>query len=109
LRNADTSDPVRDWSFKGCDGEADSLFPSVYGETGDMVLLSQSFDDAIAKAKFGPPSGTNSFGYVSNSDEAGFLFGGILDATGETGPMRTQGDGGPNCKDALVSLTIKPQ
>lgn len=109
LRGADTSNPIRDWANEGCDNNPDSLFPSVYGVAGDMVLLSQSFDDAIAQSKFNPPDGTTNFGYVSQSDEAGFLFGGILDATGETGPMKTHGDGGPNCKDALVSLTIRPQ
>ncbi|MCU0664598.1 MAG: SUEL-type lectin domain-containing protein, partial [Myxococcota bacterium] len=109
LRGASTSDPVRDWDNEGCDGVEDSLFPSVYGQNGDMVLLSQSFDDAIAQSKFGAPSGTSTFGYVSNSDEAGFLFGGKLTRTGETGAMKTQGDGASSCKDALVSLTIRPK
>jgi hypothetical protein len=74
-----------------------------------MLLLSQSFDDAIAQDKFGAPPGTTSFGYVSQSDEAGFLFGGLIETTGETGVLRTEGDGGPNCKDALVSLTVRPR
>lgn len=73
-----------------------------------MVLLSQSFDDAVSQSKFGAPSGTSTFGYVSRSDEAGFLFGGTLRSTGETGKMKTIGDGASSCKDALVSLTIKP-
>lgn len=109
LRGADNSNPVRDWSFKGCDGSADSLFPSVYGERGDMVLLSQSFDDAIAQSRFRAPAGLRTLGYVSNSDEAGFLFGGTLKSTGETGVLRTGGDGGPDCKDGLVSLTVRPR
>ena len=100
---------MRDWANEGCDGDEDSLFPSVHGEAGDLLLLSQSYDDAIAQAKFGAPSGTESFGYVSDSDEAGFLFGGTLASSGDTGVMRTQGDGGSSCKDALVSLTIKTQ
>ena len=109
LRGADANNPVRDWSYKGCDESPDSVFPSVYGEEGDILLLSQSFDDAIAQTKFGAPSSTTLFGYVSKSDEAGFLFGGVLASTGQTGQKTTVGDGGPNCKDALVSLTIKPQ
>lgn len=109
LRGANTSDPIRDWANEGCDGIADSLFPSVYGVAGDMVLLSQSFDDAVAQSKFGAPTGTTTFGYVSQSDEAGFLFGGILESTGETGTMKSHGDGASSCKDALVSLTIKSQ
>lgn len=109
LRGADSRDPVRDWSNTGCDKNPDSLFPSVYGEKGDILLLSQSFDDAIAQEKFGPPPGTTDFGYISKSDEAGFLFGGILKTAGNTGTKETQGTGGPNCKDALISLTIKPK
>ena len=108
LRGADTIDPVRDWSYKGNDGNPDSVFPSVYGKAGDMVLLSQSFDDAVAQSKFQAPTGTSTFGYVSNSDEAGFLFGGTLVSTGDTGTMKTHGDGASENKDALVSLTIKP-
>lgn len=109
LRGANNDDPVRDWDNEGCDDNPDSLFPSVYGVAGDMVLLSQSFDDAIAESKFRAPDGTTTFGYVSQSDEAGFLYGGVLTSTGETGDMKTRGDGGPSCKDALVSLTIKAE
>ena len=47
-------------------------------------------------------------GYVSESDEAGFLFGGVLTSAGDTGVRRTTGGGGPACKDALVSMTIRP-
>ncbi len=109
LRGANTSNPVRDWANEGCDNNSDSLFPSVYGVKGDMVILSQSFDDATAQSNFNAPDGTTTFGYVSNSDEAGFLYGGILQQTGETGAMKTHGPGASSCKDALVSLTIKPQ
>ncbi|WP_338845015.1 hypothetical protein V8J88_15105 [Massilia sp. W12] len=109
LRGANTSSPVRAWANKGCDNDADSLFPSVDGRRGDMLLLSQSFDDAVAKDKFGAPNGMSTFGYVSNSDEAGFLFGGILSADGQTGVRRTNGAGASACKDALISITIKPQ
>jgi hypothetical protein len=109
LRGANTTSPVRATANKGCDNDDDSLFPSVDGRKGDMLLLSQSFDDAVAKDKFGAPSGMSTFGYVSNSDEAGFLFGGILTQDGPTGVRRTNGSGASACKDALVSLTIKPQ
>lgn len=107
LRGAEPREPVRDWATVGCDGDAGSSFASVHGEPGDMRLLSQSFDDAIAQMHFGPPSGTVSLGYVSESDEAGFLFGGVLEFAGDTGVRRTTGDGGPACKDALVSMTIR--
>jgi len=109
LRGADTTSPIRDWSHKGCDGDPDSLFPSIYGEAGDMILLSQSFDDFEPIFKFQAPRGTTSFGYVGNSDETGYLFGGTLTSTGETGIMETRGRGAADCKDALISLTIKPR
>jgi D-mannose binding lectin len=108
LRGANTTSPVRATANKGCDNDDDSLFPSVDGRKGDMLLLSQSFDDAVSRDKFGAPSGMTTFGYVSNSDEAGFLFGGILTQDGPTGVRRTNGSGASACKDALVSLTIKP-
>jgi len=124
IRGADLSNPIRDWSHRGCDRTTASEFPSVYGETGDLVLLSQSFDDPASADAFLAPIGTELLGYVTgerdyvsaydhntplHNDETGFLFGGTLDRTGHTGPMRTEGPGGPKCKDALVSLTIRPQ
>lgn len=109
LRGANTSSPVRAWANKGCDNDVDSLFPSVDGRKGDMLLLSQSFDDRVSKETFGAPSGMSTFGYVANSDESGFLYGSILTADGPTGVRRTNGPGASGCKDALVSFTIKPQ
>ncbi len=109
LRGANTSSPVRAWANKGCDGDLDSLFPSVEGRKGDMLLLSQSFDDRVSKETFGAPIGMSTFGYIANSDESGFLYGGILTEDGPTGVRRTSGSGASDCKDALVSLTIKPK
>ena len=109
LRGADNDDPVRDWSHTGCDKEPVSVFPSVYGVQGDLVLLSQSYDDAIAKSKFRAPDGATTLGYISGGDEAGFLFGGYADRNGDTGEMRTNGKGSFSCKDALISLTIRPK
>lgn len=109
LRGANTSSPVRAWANKGCDGDVDSLFPSVDGRKGDMLLLSQSFDDRVSKETFGAPNGMATFGYIANSDESGFLFGSVLTDDGPTGVRRTNGPGASSCKDALVSLTIKPQ
>ncbi len=107
LRGADTRNPLRDWAHEGCDGDPDSIFPAVDGEAGDMLLLSMSFDDAVAQSKFGAPSGMETLGYVSRSDEAGFLYGAILTTSGSTGRVETRGEGGSGCKDALVSLTIR--
>ena len=88
LRGANTTSPIRDWAYRGCDNDVRSASSSVYGVKGDMLLLSQSFDDRVDSSKFLAPSGTRRFGYVSQSDEAGFLFGGILGTTGETGVKR---------------------
>lgn len=107
LRGADTSNPIRDTANRGCDKNADSLFPSVYGKAGDMLLLSQSFDDAVSQSKFAAPSGMSTFGYVAQSDETGFLYGAVLDRDGETGERKTKGSGASSCKDALVSVTIR--
>jgi hypothetical protein len=109
LRGADTSNPVRDWAHVGCDNSSKTIFPSVNGQAGDMLLMSQSFDDKVAQSLFGAPSGASTFGYVSNSDEAGFLFGRRLSSSGETGKMSTNGSGASGCKDAAISLTIRPR
>jgi len=109
LRGADTSSPVRSWANRGCDNDADSLFPSVDGRKGDMLLLSQSFDDAVSKSTFTAPNGMTTLGYVGRSDESGFMFAGILTQNGPTGVLRTNGPGASSCKDALVSMTIKPK
>ncbi len=109
LRGANTSSPVRATANKGCDNDNDSLFPSVDGRKGDMLLLSQSFDDFVSKDTFAAPNGMSTFAYVGNSDETGFMYGGILTQDGPTGVRRTNGPGASGCKDALVSLPIKPQ
>ena len=109
LRGANTSSPVRDWAHRGDDQNSDSVFPSVYGSDGDMLLLSQSFDDRKSRDSFGAPGGTSLFGFINGSDETGYLFGGDLNSTGKTGDKTTTGAGGPNRKDALISLVIKPQ
>jgi hypothetical protein len=109
LRGADTSSPVRSWANRGCDNDADSLFPSVNGRKGDMLLLSQSFDDAVSTSTFTAPNGMTTLGYVGRSDESGFMFAGILTQDGPTGVRRTNGPGASSCKDALVSMSIKPK
>jgi hypothetical protein len=108
LRGANTSSPVRATANRGCDNDDHSLFPSVDGRKDDMLLLSQSFDGAVGRDKFGTPTGMSTFGYVSTSDEAGFLFGEILTQDGATGVRRINGSGASACNDALASLTIKP-
>ena len=57
-------DPIRDFSNKSCDKVSSSQFPSAFGEENDVLLLSQSFDDAFAKDDFTPPSGASRLGYM---------------------------------------------
>lgn len=112
FKGADTTNPVRAVSNKGCDRNKHSLFPSVYGEKGDLLLMSQSFDEAVPYSWFTAPQGTERLGYIGKSDESGFLFGEVLKASGQTGTRITTGSGaekgGQYCKDALISITIKP-
>lgn len=109
LRGAATADPVRAWSATGCDKSTASVFPSVNAQAGDMLVLSQSFDDFVPRSAFLPPPGMEGWGYVGNSDETGFQFGRIAAASGPSGPLTTTGPGGHDCKDALISLSIRPR
>ena len=59
LRNAGTS----------CDKAWDSVFPSVYGEENDVLLLSQSFDDTALEQDFLPPAETDLLGWTNSIDE----------------------------------------
>lgn len=58
------------------------------------------------QSDFLPPSETELLGFTKSSDEAGFLFGRVLDKTGQTGRLVTEGVGGPKCKDALLSVVV---
>jgi len=113
IRGANNTDPVRAWAGKGCDHDGDSLFPSVSGNAGDLLLLSQSNDQPVPASRFLPPSGTTSYGYVTGNDETAFLFAQKVTSTGQTGVKRTQGPGetqqGAWCKDLTMSVTIRPR
>jgi len=107
LRNAATSSPMRSVAKKGCDGDKRSVFPSVNGQKGDLLVMSQSFDDKVSQSRFQAPSGATLRGYISGSDEAGFLYTKPVTRSGSTGKQATRGSGSASCKDGLISLTIK--
>lgn len=107
LRNANTSNPMRDAETRGCDHNSDSLFPSVEGKKGDLLILSQSFDDKASKNKFNAPDKATMRGYVNGGDETGFLYTKPITRNGSTGELKTRGDGASKCKDGLISLTIR--
>jgi hypothetical protein len=109
LRGAATSSPFRSSASESCDKSSDSKFPSApNGRAGDMLLLSQSFDDTVSSGDFGAPSGMSRFKWTRGSDEAGHVYGAILGRSGATGTKVTSGPGGPSCKDALITLVVKP-
>ncbi|NVJ60249.1 MAG: DUF5011 domain-containing protein [Gammaproteobacteria bacterium] len=107
VRGADLSNPIRDVATESNDGSADSLFPSVYGETNDLLLLSMAFDDTAQRDDFQAPDGMTLVDWTRGSDEAGFLYSERLSSNGQTGSRKTRGPGGPNAKDALISLTVR--
>ncbi|MCU0692442.1 MAG: hypothetical protein MUF54_13660, partial [Polyangiaceae bacterium] len=82
IRGASTSNPLRNKAAQtACDKVKQTRFPSVSGgQTGDLLLLSQSFDDGsssgVNSSSFTAPSGRARFAYVIDKDEAGHLFGG---------------------------------
>lgn len=109
VKNADITNenPVRSVATASCDLSDSSKFPSVYGKTDDVLLLSMVFDDYASVSDFQPPLGTKMESYVSGYDEAGFLYSKELTNEGETGIRTTEGDGRDKCKDALISLVVR--
>ena len=134
ITNVNDQKPIVSASSASCDSASDSVFPSVYGEENDVLLLSQSFDDTASVSDFKPPDGTSLLGWARSEDEvsfvrwysdslprlkhstdrpayqnsskAGFLFGERLDHAGQTGKRITGGPGGSKCKDALLSVVV---
>ncbi|KAL7520983.1 hypothetical protein ACHAWX_005668 [Stephanocyclus meneghinianus] len=104
--NVNRAQPILRVAGTSCDRKRESEFPSVYGEEGNLVLLSQSFDDNAVLGQFRPPDGTDLVGWINDLDEAGFLYGKKLSRSGLTGNLVTQGIGGALCKDALLSLIV---
>merc|ERR1712194_967675 len=98
--------PIYSFAGTSCDVAWESVFPSVKGRAGDVLLLSQSFDDTAEPSDFRAPASMATLGSTRSFDEAGFLFGKRLESGGNTGKQTTRGDGGPKCKDALLSIVV---
>jgi len=99
---------VVDVATTSCDDEYESVFPSVVGDVGDLLLLHMSNDDSESEHRFQPPHVADAMiGYVTGHDETGILYGGILEERGSTGEMWTQGEGSSACKDNLISITLR--
>ena len=101
--------PVRDIATNGCDKIPQSAFPSVGGNKGDILLLSMAFDDyfPLRRKKFEAPPGTSILGFAPGDADMGYVYGGTLEQTGETGVLTTVGDGGSKCKDALIAIALR--
>lgn len=109
IRGAYNANPIGDVATESNDGSSDSLFPSVYGESGDMLLLSMAFDDTTQRNDFRAPDGMEMYQWIAGPDEAGYVYGQVLTRNGETGSKKTRGDGGSRAKDALISVIIRGQ
>ena len=50
-------------------GSPHSVFPSLFGNENDILLLSMSGDDAWDEAQFQAPLGTETLGHVKGEDD----------------------------------------
>ena len=107
VRGVNPEDPVRSFTTASCDKEKQSVFPSVNGNKGDLLILSMAFDDTTTRNQFQAPSGTSMLDFVAGNDEAGVIYGKTLTANGPTGKQKTRGDGASACKDALISMVMQ--
>jgi hypothetical protein len=64
ITNVNERQPILSASGTFCDVDSESVFPSVYGEENNVLLLSQSFDDSALNNKFLPPNGTSLLGWT---------------------------------------------
>lgn len=69
IPDVNQTEPILRVSGTSCDVEWESVFPSVYGEENDILLLSQSFDDRALKNDFMPPAGTDLLNWTNSKDE----------------------------------------
>ena len=58
MRDQDPNDKMIVVARTSCNNQAVSVFPSVYGETGDIPVLSQAFDNSSSSSDFTTPDGT---------------------------------------------------
>ena len=111
-----SSNPVRAWAGQTrCDNLEGTRFPAVSGgRAGDLLLLSQSFDDGLSSGvssrSFTAQSPITRYRQILDNDEAGHLYGRVLTEDGTTSSYQTNGDADRNlssCKDIAVSIVIR--
>jgi len=100
----DMDDPIRSTAGRSMDGVPQSIFPSVYAEANDILLLAASHDTMLPEIKFQAPEGTVTRAHVTGPDETGFVYAGKVLTTGDTGERITPGTGqkGWNLDDLLT-------
>jgi len=58
MRDQDPIDKMIVVARTSCNNQAVSVFPSVYGVTGDISFLFQTFEDSSSSSDFTTPDGT---------------------------------------------------
>jgi hypothetical protein len=108
--------PQSNGTLNRCDQTGQTRFaPVPDARQGDLLLLSQSFDDganspnSVEDNDFEAPLGLSRYAYVIDNDEAGHLFGGLVTNDGGTPMYTTTGDGAAHCKDLAISIAIIPE
>lgn len=107
ISGANTTSPIAAHTTESSDGNRDSLFPSVYANAKDLTLFSMAFDDTANINDFRSPTSTTMHAWIAGEDEAGSLYGKIMQTTGESGKHKTRGVGGWRNKDALISIVVR--
>ena len=72
ISDVNEGNPILSSAGESCDVNWNSVFPRVFGKQGDILLLSQSFDDSANKNSFQPPTGTMLLGWTRSYDEVRF-------------------------------------
>jgi len=73
VRDQDPIDKTIGVARTSCDNQAASVYPSVYGGEGDILFLSQAFDDTASSSDFTTPDGTTRLGWIRSSDEVSIV------------------------------------
>ena len=87
VNGVDDSSPVRDINTSSRDDSKLSVFPTVQGDEGDLLLLSMAFDDTAEASDFRPPNDMELVCFVNGKDEAGFLYSNEILSNEATGSL----------------------
>jgi len=102
----DMTNPIRSVGLRSIDNVAQTIFPSVDAEAGDILLLSSAHDDLVSEGLFSAPPTTTTVGYVNGLDEVGILFAKQITSSGPTGELQTVGVGNTVAPDRELMISI---